>query len=93
MYEGDYYLVTLEKEIEDRPLNTEVFGIAQGGKKRKQLRGAKLLLAKEQAKKAAATKKSPGSARSSGTSSARSKTSPRSSRPTGRSGIARPRFT
>ena len=89
MFEGDYYLVTLEKEIEDRPLNTEVFGIAQGGKKRKQLRGAKLLLAKEQTKKPTPSRKSPTSASARSTASSKAK-SPASA---GRSGIVRPRFS
>lgn len=41
MWEGDYYLVTLEKEIEERPMDPTVFGAGQGRAGRKKLNAVK----------------------------------------------------
>lgn len=46
MWEGQYYLVTLEAEIEERPMNPAIFGVGQGAKMKQEQQSVKLAAAK-----------------------------------------------
>jgi len=56
MWEGKYYLVTLEAEIEERPMDPTVFGVGQGAKMKQEQQAAKLAAARAKAAPAAAAK-------------------------------------
>jgi hypothetical protein len=56
MWEGEYYLVTLEMEIEERPMDPGVFGVGQGKAGRKELSKTKLAAKKAAAKPATSSR-------------------------------------
>jgi DNA-binding transcriptional regulator YiaG len=57
-WEGEYYLVTLEREIEERPMDPNVFGVGQGQRGRQALENTK----RESVKKSAANVSKTGEA-------------------------------
>lgn len=79
MWEGEYYLVTLEMEIEERPLDPGIFGLGQSDSGRKQLKKTK----RNASKKKTAAKKKPVAKRSDAAEKRASERSGRS-RTTGR---------
>jgi len=79
MWEGEYYLVTLEMEIEERPIDPGVFGVGQGKSGRKNLQKTKLAAQKKTEEKKSSSK----TAKATSAAGAR-KTAATSSRPTAR---------